>query len=126
MSAILDLGLDSTRKAECARHDEQQKAASYYSALAEAAELRKRLAETDRRISTMDRERAHESLCADEDDLTSMQPLDEAEVLVDYWLRNGEVHISGCFIHGCFVDRSCFSESVIGWWERAIAKEIGE
>lgn len=62
-------------------------------------------------------------LPADEDECTSLQPLDCARVLVSFSWRDGVPVVHGCFIAGEFVDASEFSANRVSAWERGILKE---
>lgn len=57
------------------------------------------------------------------EDMTSLQPLGDAEVLVCYELCDGVPNISGCLIGGQFVDEDAFSSRTLTRWARGIMEE---
>ena len=63
-------------------------------------------------------------------DLTSLQPLGDARVLVEFEQHtdNGktQVAVNGCFITNDWVEASCFSADQCARWEAAILLEVLE
>ena len=63
-------------------------------------------------------------------DLTSLQPLGGARVLVEFEQHTDndkpQVVVTGCFILAEFVEASCFSEDQCKRWEAAILLEVLE
>ena len=63
-------------------------------------------------------------------DLTSLQPLGDARVLVEFEQNTEndklQVVVNGCFIERQFVEASCFSADQCQRWESAILLEVLE